>query len=429
MNKLILLTAAALTVASVLAQEPPAATAPVTAPAFNSAAPAAMEPAVAPPVVAAPAEAAPTAVVAPAIVAPTVATIPDNAPTARAEPVDPMEIITRLQIFLDEQNFGPGIIDGRPGEFTLKALGRYQQAHGLPVAKKLDETGQLPLDSIYPIYTTYTIQPDDLKRIGEVPRKPEAQSKVARMPYGSLLEFLEERFHASPPFLQKLNKDKNMERLVVGDTVRVPNVKPFKIEDVHEVGNLPAVPAFATRRVHIDTKERMLDLFEGEKLIAAFPITPGSEKLPAPAGTWHIVGIATLPWFRHDEGVLNHGVRTDHFFNIPAGPNNPVGVLWCGLSKPGIGIHGTNTPETIGRAGSHGCIRLANWDAIRFGSMVTEGMKVVIDGGIPRPARGAVEKKQSEVKLSSNRTLTAPGREANKSTPQIPGRETKYANH
>jgi len=54
-------------------------------------------------------------------------------------------------------------------------------------------------------------------------------------------------------------------------------------------------------------------------------------------------------------------------------------VLWCGLDKIGIGIHGTSYPETIGRATSHGCIRLANWDAIKFSTMITAGMTVVIE--------------------------------------------------
>ena len=90
------------------------------------------------------------------------------------------------------------------------------------------------------------------------------------------------------------------------------------------------------------------------------------------------MGIATLPWFRHDEGVLNYGVRTEDFFNIPPGPNNPVGILWMGLNKPGIGIHGTNNPETIGRAGSHGCIRTANWDAAKIKDLVTVGNVVAI---------------------------------------------------
>ena len=65
--------------------------------------------------------------------------------------------------------------------------------------------------------------------------------------------------------------------------------------------------------------------------------------MPAPKGVWKILGVATLPWFRHDEGVLNHGVRTNDFYNIPPGPNNPVGVLWMGLNKPGI----ASTAQTI----------------------------------------------------------------------------------
>ena len=345
---------------------------------------------------------------------------------ARAEPAGEREITTRLQIFLDQQNFGPGKIDGRPGEFTLKALGRYQLAHGLTVTSKLADACQLPLDSVYPIYTTYTIKDEDLKHVGNAPHKPAEQAKQKSMPYESLLEFLEERYHSDPEFLRKLNKELDCDKLKPGDVVRVPNVAPFKIEDVHEVGRITPVPEYKKRRIHVDTKQKMLDLYEGEKLLAAFPITPGSEKLPAPPGTWHILGIATLPWFRHDEGVLNYGVRTDHFYNIPAGPNNPVGVVWIGLSKPGIGIHGTNTPETIGRSGSHGCIRLANWDAIRLITMVTEDMKVVIDDGIPRPKAVLAS---AQGKISSKTPLTGAQVSANKTTPPNSGSDTQYANH
>jgi len=76
--------------------------------------------------------------------------------------------------------------------------------------------------------------------------------------------------------------------------------------------------------------------------------------------------------------MLEHGFRSDNFFNIPPGPRNPVGILWIGLNKRGIGIHGTNSPDTIGRSGSHGCIRLANWDAARVLRQVTEGDQVLI---------------------------------------------------
>lgn len=312
----------------------------------------------------------------------------DESRVVKAEPVGERELAVRLQIFLDQKNFGPGKIDGRAKEFTLKALGRYQKATGQPVTASIEDAEKLPLGDVSPIYTTYTIAPEDLKLTGDVPRKPEQQAKLAKMLYPSLLVYLAERFHSDPEFLCKINRGKNLEELKVGDAVYVPNVVPFKIEAVKEVGKLPVVQAYKTRRIHIDTKEKMLDLTEGDKLLASYPITPGSEKLPAPAGTWKILGIATLPWFRHDEGVLNHGVRTSNFYNIPAGPSNPVGVLWCGLNRPGIGVHGTNQPFTIGRAGSHGCIRLANWDAIRLSSMITEGMTVVIDGGVPLPKPG-----------------------------------------
>jgi lipoprotein-anchoring transpeptidase ErfK/SrfK len=338
------------------------------------------------------------------------ASLPEGLTIAKAEPAGEREIATRLQIFLDQKGFGPGIIDGRSGEFTLKALGRYQLANGLPVTKNLADAVRLPLDEIFPIYTTYTIQEDDLKRVGNVPGKPSEQAKVKKLPYSSFAEFLQERYHASIPFLQKLNPTLDMEKLAVGDEVRVPNVPPFKIEAVRALGKLPVVLEFKNRRIHVDTKERILDLYENEKLVATFPITPGAAHLPAPVGTWRILGIATMPYFRHDEGVLNHGIRTSNFFNIPPGPNNPVGVVWIGLNKPGIGIHGTNNPETIGRAGSHGCIRVANWDVIRLANMITEGMTVTIANGptlepavdTGSTAAPATAPKRKISKLSSN---------------------------
>jgi lipoprotein-anchoring transpeptidase ErfK/SrfK len=61
---------------------------------------------------------------------------------------------------------------------------------------------------------------------------------------------------------------------------------------------------------------------------------------------------------------------------IPPGPRNPVGLCWIALSLPGYGIHGTPTPEMIGKTGSHGCFRLTNWDAQRLGGMVDAGMIV-----------------------------------------------------
>ena len=305
-------------------------------------------------------------------------TRPAESGVARAEPVSEREVITRLQIFLDQRSFGPGKIDGRWGEFVAKALQRYQRANGENPTGQIDPGLQEHLQRIFPIYTTYQLTDDDFKRVGNIPYKPAEEAKVKAMLYRSITEFIAERYHSGENFITKLNKDKNLETLKPGDTVRVPNVPPFQIEELREVGSLPVRPEFTKRLIKIDTRYRMLDIIEGDKLIGSYPITPGSKKLPAPIGTWKIVGIATMPWFRWDEAMLNHGERSENFYNIPPGPRNPVGIAWIGLSKRGIGIHGTNNPDTIGRSGSHGCIRLANWDAARVINQVTEGMTVQI---------------------------------------------------
>jgi lipoprotein-anchoring transpeptidase ErfK/SrfK len=309
---------------------------------------------------------------------PSATAAPEASPKiAKAQPVGDREITTRLQIFLDQQNFGPGIIDGRMGEFTKKALAHYAIAHKLQNTPNLPN--ELPLDTVYPIYTEYTISDADAKNVGEVPSQPSEQAKLKRMAYASLLEFIEERYHAHPDFLRKLNPGKNLDALKPGDTVRVPNVAPFKIEEIKPETILPERPDFLARSIYISTKDKMLDLYDGNALIASFPITPGSTTLPAPPGKWSLVVVATLPWFRWDEEMLQHGRRSDNYFNIPPGPNNPVGVLWAGVEKKGIGLHGTNVPETIGRAASHGCIRLANWDAIKLAGMITKKMPVTIE--------------------------------------------------
>lgn len=284
------------------------------------------------------------------------------------------ETATRLQIFLDNVDFGPGKIDGKMGEFFRKALISYKHAHAMPKTGAVDSW---MLDQVPVTFTTYTIKGDDLAYVGELPTGHEEQAHLKFLPYTSLLEFVAERFHSAEAFIQKLNPGVDCEHLEPGDDLKVPNVLPFEIEKIREA-QLKENPAFKTRKVFVDTRERLLEVFDNDQLVCVFPITPGSTALPAPVGTWKIVGIATWPWFRYDEGMLNYGVRTENFYNLPPGPNNLVGVVWMGLNKPGIGIHGTNNPETIGRAASHGCIRLANWDAARLKDLVSVNNIVTI---------------------------------------------------
>ncbi len=162
-----------------------------------------------------------------------------------------------------------------------------------------------------------------------------------------------------------------------GETITVPNIRrPFRY-DAFPSG-YPSSASGRSRTVIVDINERMLQVRESDRLIAAFPITPGSSEHPAPVGEFRVAGAVPWPWYRYDEGVLKRGERTENFYNLPPGPNSPVGVLWAGLNRPGIGIHGTSTPDTIGRAGSHGCIRLSNWDAAEFYKLIGKGTPVII---------------------------------------------------
>jgi len=128
------------------------------------------------------------------------------------------------------------------------------------------------------------------------------------------------------------------------------------------------------------------------KIAAAFPVTVGSKQTVSPIGHWTVKAIAKLPTFRYDPLMLNKGERGSDFHLLPPGPNNPVGVMWIALNKKGIGIHGTNDPDSIGRSASHGCIRLANWDVVKLAEMVKPGVAVTVDDTSPLDPSGTAGK-------------------------------------
>src|SRR5947199_9112077 len=178
------------------------------------------------------------------------------------------ETATRLQIFLDNSDFGPGKIDGKMGEFFRKALISYKHAHAMPKTGAVD---QWMLDQVPVTYTTYTIKEEDLKFVGNVPGSHAEQARLKWLPYTSLLEFVAERYHSAEAFIQKLNPGKNWEHLQPGDTLKVPNVLPFEIEKIIEQKIAPN-PKFAARKIYVDTTERLLEVFENNQLVCVFPI-------------------------------------------------------------------------------------------------------------------------------------------------------------
>ena len=343
--------------------------------------------------------------------------VPAKETSSRAKvrgPAD-FEAAARLQVFLDRAEFAPGKIDGRYGEFTVKALALYRQAHGSKAAQDppkspltndaAPDVSGLDLASIDPLFIDYTVTGRDLKSVGQLPSSVSEQAKMKSLPYKDAAEAIAEKFHTDVGFLSELNSGKT-KTIKAGDVLRVPNVQPFELTEVKDLkagsevtpqganeaeddadmkkkgkkstkGKGPD-PAAPTTSVNIDVKTNMLTVHEGDKLLAAYPVTIGSAQTESPIGDWTVRTVANMPNFRYDKAMLNKGERSSNFHMLPPGPNNPVGVIWIALNKKGIGLHGTSEPDAIGRSASHGCVRLANWDIVRLAAKVKAGVPVAI---------------------------------------------------
>lgn len=307
----------------------------------------------------------------------------------------------RLQIFLDQAMFGPGVIDGKPGRFTTQAAQSWNERNGHPVDSWLALNTAAREAISNPFAVAVVPEAVDAWVDTTLPTSRTGQAKRRRMSYRSIAEFMAERYHTTLDYLVVLNGVATVRALKARDTLLVPNVIPFRIEaDVtgakHEREDL-----LSGRYVVVDTKLNQVRIFEGaprplviaeaaadgtveppvarpnEALIASFPITPGQERF-IEYGKFELRNMVELPWWRFDQQFLDTGRRSENALNIPPGPNSPIGVIWCGTSKSGIGLHGTDYPDTIGRARSAGCIRLSNWDAIRLPRLIRPGATLEI---------------------------------------------------
>ena len=284
------------------------------------------------------------------------------------------ETILRLQIFLDESNFGPGKIDGEMGQFTRKAVAHYNYSEGIDYNnyyKAINESE----NQIKDLYVTYSIKKQDLTFIGELSLEPEEQSKIEYMYYRSVLEFVAERFHSDEKFIRKINPNIEWATITIDTEVKVPNITPFQIEDLGVDKSFRRDRKLSSRVVIIDTNQKLVAIWDKKKIMATFPITPGQEKF-IHRGNWIIQNMITTPTFRWDQSMLDTGKRSNKAYMLPPGPNSPIGIFWAGLSKGGIGLHGTASPHTIGRSRSAGCVRLANWDVVRLSELVRPGAEV-----------------------------------------------------
>ncbi len=283
-----------------------------------------------------------------------------------AQAGDSSDALLRAQILLDRAHFSPGEIDGHGGSNTSRAVSGFQASRGLPVTGTLDDATWSALNQdVQPALVSYTLMDADAAGpFEQIPADMMEKAKLPALGYSSVQEAMGEKFHASPALLEKLNPGATF---AVGEQVIVPNV-------LGVAGGLPKAD-----KVVVDKSDATVSLVDAAgKTYAQFPATMGSVHDPLPLGDWTIQGVGNNPTFQYNPALFWDANPRHSKATIPAGPNNPVGVVWVDLSKEHYGIHGTPEPAKIGKTQSHGCIRLTNWDALTVSQSVTAGMPAIL---------------------------------------------------
>ncbi|NLS05119.1 murein L,D-transpeptidase [Rhizobium sp. P32RR-XVIII] len=288
-----------------------------------------------------------------------IASISPERPLKPAPRSDPA--IVHLQVLLDRAGSSPGVIDGYYGENVTKAIAGFEAMLSLPVDGKPDPAviGRLSDDG--PVIQPYVISEDDAKGlVDSIPEDYAKQAKMKHLGYTSIAERLSERFHMDIDLLKALNSSSEF---AVGGTVSVAMpgaAREGKVKRIEARKQAGQVLAFA----------------EDGKLLAVYPATIGSEEAPSPSGTHKVKGVVRMPTYTYNPKVNFQQGNNRKVLKLPGGPNGPVGSVWIDLSEPTYGIHGTREPSLIDKAGSHGCVRLTNWDAEELAAMVKPGVIV-----------------------------------------------------
>jgi lipoprotein-anchoring transpeptidase ErfK/SrfK len=276
---------------------------------------------------------------------------------------DPDPAIVRLQVLLDRAGSSPGVIDGFYGENVSKAIAGIEAMNGLPVDGKLDPEIIARIEHDQPLIGSYEITADDGKDIVKsIPEDYAEQASMKHLGFTSVAEKLSERFHMDIDLLKALNPGSGF---ATGDTIFVA------APDRPREGKVKRIEAHAR-------SGQVFAFDEADKIIAVYPATIGSDDNPSPSGTHKVNGVARMPKYTYNPKVNFQQGQNKKVLNLPGGPNNPVGTVWIDLSEPTYGIHGTPEPDKIDKAGSHGCIRLTNWDVEELAAMVKPGVMVDI---------------------------------------------------
>jgi lipoprotein-anchoring transpeptidase ErfK/SrfK len=301
--------------------------------------------------------------------APTAALPHFRTPETASSAIRPVETVLEAQIALVRGGISPGSIDGVNGSLTRAALIAFQQKQGIVASGQLDARTKALLVFAPPAMTQYTLTSGDLGRLMPVPKTWLGKSEQTRLDFENILELLGEKAFSNPQLVRTLNSNVNCGQATSGTQVTIPQV---------EFPPIVSKAAF----VRISLQECVLEAFDSEsKLLVHFPCSIGRLAAERPAGQLHVTTIVLDPNYTFDPALFpesSEAQTVGRKLVLPPGPNNPVGVVWIGLDRPGYGIHGTPAPERVGRAESHGCFRLANWNARYLSKLVWVGMTVIV---------------------------------------------------
>lgn len=281
----------------------------------------------------------------------------------------PVQNVFEMQVALTRLGLSCGSIDGLIGPQSRAALECFQQREHLPVTAQLDEATRASLLLTEAPTTGYQVTSDDLARLQPLSPTWLGKSRQTALEYETLLELVSEKSQAVPGLVRQLNPDLDWASVAAGMTIEIPSVS-YPLTDSHA--------AFLT----IQLRAKVLEAWDSTtNLLAHFPCSIARRVEKRPVGELHVAAIALNPNYTFDpenfpESAEAQELRTK--LVLPPGPNNPVGTAWIGLDRPGYGIHGTPRPEQVGRTESHGCFRLANWNAEYLARLVAIGTPVYV---------------------------------------------------
>lgn len=281
----------------------------------------------------------------------------------------PVQNVFEAQLALARLGISSGSLDGAMGSQTRAAIMAFQRKENLPTTGELDAATKARLPLTEAPFTNYVVSANDLARLQPLAPTWLGKSQQSALDYETLLELAAEKSFSHPNLVRRLNPAVDWTNAIAGTVLQVPNA--FYPE-------APEKAAFL--KIHLSAK--MLEAFDAEtNLLAHFPCSIARRVEKRPVGELHVAVVARNPNYTFDPDVFPEsaeGKELGRKLILPPGPNNPVGVAWIGLDLPGYGIHGTPHPEEVGRTESHGCFRLANWNAEYLLRLITIGTPVYV---------------------------------------------------